>query len=754
MHSQLPRFPYVASALYLLVLISAATLAENTTPLQIEEILVTAERSQSKLQETPISISVFSAENIQASRIDNALDLALYTPGLVMGNSSGTSTPEIYIRGVGTNDFSIGADISVGFYLDDVYIGRESGVFFELFDIERIEVLRGPQGVLFGRNTIAGAVSIITKRPSEEFEATIKTGIGSYNLNQVSLAISGPVADSGLLGKLALTSKTRDGYADNVFDGREKGDEENINGRGALLLPMGTNTELLWSADFSRDRPTGIVYKTEATGGSLVFGIFDFACAPLVGGGCTVENLGHVEPSDTWDVNHDVGGFEHRDIAGTSFRLTHDIGDYQLKSITAYRKIELDLLEDTDGVSLDLITLIRQVEQDQWSEELHFSYNGDEKLSWLFGVFLYREEVENYSKADSQDVNLFLSPATGFGFSNDYSTETFDENTTTSYAVFGQLKYAFDDALTLTLGLRHTYERKEYQVLNISNEEPLCELAFCYLGATEPLQQFEDSWDQLTPKLGLDYQLDADVLLYASITEGFKSGGFDSSTGVDNKSFDQELTLAYELGVKSAWLDRTLIVNASAFYYDIDDLQVQIFVVNPTPGLITDNAATATVYGSEIELVAKPIENLDLIASVALLNAEYDDFPFDLPAGIDYSGNTMKRAPEYTYSLIAQYRTHLNGAGWLSTRLEYQYQSTIYFTESQDQSLSQSDYDNINASIGWESMDEHWTTSIYVRNLTDQESVSAANDLGDILGLIARAYNPPRTYGLEFQYDF
>ena len=692
----------------------------DTNPLnntyQLAPIKVTAERRTTDLQKTPLALSAFSTKDINEYQINQVTDLSLITPGLTIGNNGNISTPEIFIRGVGSFNLSLGSDVSIASYVDDVYIGRGKAMFFELFDIESIEVLRGPQGTLYGRNTIGGALKIQTKQPTKEFSADHRLSIGNFDLFKFNGSISGPLLDNDRVrGRLAYVYKDRDGFSKNILANSRLADIDTYGGRGSIWFIGNENLDFLMSFDYSRDRTAGIAYKPIHT------------AAPLL--------PGHIEPNDPFDVNHDIISTEDRELFGGSGKITWVVNDVSIVSVSAARSLDFYLFEDVDGSSLPLIGLGRDLKQVQASEELRVFNSSAEENRWLFGAYFFTEDAEEITSLFSlgtvtaNDVNLVAR----------------------TYAVFGEGTYGLTDRLSITVGSRFTYEEKEFDLGRIFTNTQGVEAVVL------PKVSDRESWRAFLPKFGLQFKESKDLLFYGTIARGFKSGGYDSFQleATFQDSFDPEFVISYELGAKTRWFEDRLEVNASTFYNDHSDLQVQQTVAANVPGntqLKTTNAAEAVDYGIEIEIKNRPMVGLDIGGSLAVLQSEYKDFIND--DGIDVSEHPLIRSPKLSTNLVVQYQLPLTDFGDLIFRIEHQFQSQIYFTETKERILSQGDFHNLNARIAYKHEGGGFTFAIFGKNLTDEESINVSFDFRDQINSVIRAFNPPRTYGLECQYRF
>lgn len=419
--------------------------AQQTAGQVLDEIIVTAQKRTQSLQDVPISISAFDATALETSGIATIDDIAQRVPGLTLGRFNAVQ-PQIYIRGIGSTDQSASGDQSVGVFIDGVFIGRVGVVDLDFFDLERVEVLRGPQGTLYGKNVVGGAINIITQRPSDEFEARFELGAGNYSRRSARGLVTGPINDE-VAGKLAVSTVRRDGYSTSATTGKDLSDENSKTVRGQLLVDPWDNMELLLSADWSQDRLAGS--NRECLGEQFVFFPWFAPGSPFAGSPCS---------PDPYVNEKTVDGYQDRDIFGLSAELTRATDFGALTSITAYRSGDYDILEDFDGSDTNLVIRHATDEIEQWSQELRLAdvaFNG--RLNWLIGAYGYLAEIDRLENNDfsGSDVPLGL-PAFGLSFNTFY----FQANRTTSYAAFGDLTYALSDTVNLSVGARYTYEEK------------------------------------------------------------------------------------------------------------------------------------------------------------------------------------------------------------------------------------------------------------------------------------------------------
>ena len=715
-----------------------ATLPFTATAQQravLDEIIVTAQKRAESLQEVPIAVSAFDADSLRLSGVATLDDISHRTPGLTMGRFNAVQ-PQIFIRGIGSTDQSASGDQSVGVFIDGVYMGRTGFVDLDFFDLERVEVLRGPQGTLYGKNVVGGAINLITERPSETFDARIEGSIGNFDRRSLRALVSGPLAET-LAGKLSLSWTERDGYATSATTGRKLSDEDNVTVRGSLLFTPRDDLDLLVTADYSRDRLAG--NNRECLGEQFIFFPWFAPGSPFAPSPCS---------PDPFLNEKTVDGFQDRNVGGMSATLTWDSNLGEVTSITAWRKGDYEIQEDFSGSDAPLVVRNAIDEIEQFSQELRLAdATEDGRFNWLVGAYGYRADIERVENNDfsGNDVPIALlllqvPPGTVPSFNTFY----FQENKTTSYAVFGQGTWAFTDDVNLTVGARYTYEKKEADIRGAGFDPTGGFLAAPYdINASK-------SWNAFTPKVTVDWRPSDEVMLYFSVADGFKSGGFNGTApdGIAASTpFDQEEARQFELGLKSELFDRRLRANLTAFHIDYDDLQV--FQLVDGARLIVDNAADARSRGIELEMLAQLSSALTLSGHYAYLDTEYKDFINE--AGLDFSGNTLTRAPKHSYNIGATYRADLDARLGLTLHAEYSYRSRVFYDPSNFALVGDSGRGLLDARAVLSLRDHNVDISLWGRNLTDKVHVTQAIDGRGPFNLSQNAAGviaEPRMYGL------
>lgn len=682
----------------------------------IEEILVKAQIREENLQTVPVSSTVFDSEVLEANRFFEIDDIARYTPGLA-ASFFNPSSPIFAVRGA-TNTFSqAGASKPVGVFIDDVFIPRNSASSFNLFDVEQLTVLRGPQGTLFGRNVTGGAIQVQTTAPSRDIsEARIKIGTGNYSFREVQGYVTGPLGDA-VAGKLSISSQARDGFAVDRFIGQELDSMESNNFRGAVVFDIDDNVELRLSADYAYDENGGrsISFLSSNDGTNFTGNDGDIRTAEL-----------------------GVPQFYERDIWGLSAHLDWTIPAGTWQSITAYRYSEAkeDYSLGSGDVALPSVaTQFLKSEIDEpksFSQEIRFVSEVDERVDYVAGIYFYREETDRFLG----DTLL------GAGGNATFIDREFDVNVNTrSLAAYANVTFHLSPVFDLGVGGRYTTEEKDANVLFTDNNRP----------ANDFLVSPSRSFNEFTPRITLAYRPAENMTLFASATEGFTAGGFNTETNSAPAvilGFEPETIRAYELGLKSSWYDNRIVTNITLFNQKYEDKQEGY--LDPVANFFSIfNASEATMEGLELELSALLYEGLTVGLHYSALDATYDNFV--IVGGEDFTGNDLQTAPDSTFSALMDYQTEL-GSGLLTAGMGYTWQSDYYTGASNSRDFLINEYRLLDARVGYSwpiNGGNLWRLNFWVRNFGDEEFVR----IRGVQGAIGEYFGPPRTYGISLSYD-
>lgn len=703
-----------------------AALAQSSPPSQdddrsqggLEIIVVTARKTSENLQDTPISITAFTAETLEARGITSINRIQDFTPNLTFqntpSNSGIASNAAVYIRGIGQSDFAPTVEPGVGIYIDGVYLGRSAGSVFELVDVESIEVLRGPQGTLFGRNTIGGAINITTSQPNDELRIKGDIKYGTDDLLIVRGLISGPLSDA-LFAKVSGAITRQDGYVDAPNLGTKLGNKDTKTIRGALrLAPPSSSLEITLAGDYSRDKSNGppvvVTGVDQNELGSFVTlqnavfsGLGDptlcFTPAQTTNPGCYNQQF------FSNDTNFSTGRtFSDLELWSLALTASYEIAqDVELKSITALRRINGSFAQDRDGSPLVINEVFDTFSQKQFSQELQIvGRSADNRLNYVGGLYYFTESGENTNPID------FLVVSAQSGGFYDYE----------NWAAFGQIGYEFIDGLTVTGGIRYTEDRKNYLpdqfvtggITGIPNGTRIV-----------PFATVSANVNKWTPMVNVRYEASEDFMVYATFSQGFKSGGFTQRIfppEASLPSFLPETIDSYEAGFKLTALDNRLRVNGSVYYNDYQELQLLVSDGSRVGPFIT-NAGKARIQGFELETNFAPGGGFRLNAAVGLTDAAFKQ----LDNGVQ--GLTLDSefvlVPKWTASASAEKDFDLAGSGTITPHFDWSYRSGFFTNASglNTPELFQPAYSVFNANIRWRNLNETISLTLGVDNIGD-----------------------------------
>jgi iron complex outermembrane receptor protein len=798
-------------------LFSVAPAAAQTSPALeqtdggLGEIVVTARRRAESLQDTPVAVTAVSAADLNARSAADISSVGDFTPNVtfdatapISGSSNAVS---VFIRGVGQTDFLITTDPGVGIYVDGVYIARSTGGLLGLMDLEQIEILRGPQGTLFGKNTIGGAVSVTTKRPSDELEAQAEVTVGRFDRFDLRGMVNLPINDQ-VAFRASIARNKRDGYGLGLLTGQEFGGLDNWTSRAAIRLQPNDAIDINLSADYThgdeQSPVTSIVAGSGGIGnpGTLFAGLLynnlitnaQTGLAPCQTPNfpipfCGVPGLIQLPtlPADTlpyderWLTNNlfttnatGLNGSQY-EIYGFSGTIDWNLGAVDLKSITAYRNSDSAFARDPDGSPIQLVETSNRVKQNQFSQELQF--NGklfDEKLDFILGAFYMREAATDnttvpFGQATFDIVNdlglgcILLPGLTGAPgpiavpiCPNIFRVDNLGDGTrirNTTVALFGEASYKLTDALSLTAGLRWNRDNKKIDLSNVlTGGVPF--------STANP--RADRSFTELTPRFIANYEFSRDLMAYVSWSVGFKAGGFNGRYGAPiaagPTSFEPERVKSWEAGLKTTFWDNRARLNLAGFYADYDDIQVVVFD-NGIPRTI--NAAKGRIKGIEIEGSLAPVDPLLLQLSYGFIDASYTQLdasvtgsfglPIVNPIGLD---NQFVNTPRHTVSLSAQYTAPLSDWGSLVLRGDLNHRSETANDAINTIQLIQPAVTLLNARATLSPKGERWSLSLFGTNLTNRKYITSgvADEAG--FGLVEVNAARPREWGITLGYDY
>ena len=713
---------------------SVSVLAQDNA---LEEVVVTATKRSVALQDLAGSANVLGADKLGPGGIQEVRDMQVDIPNLSLGDQFGFA--RVFMRGIGMTSIDIGGEGAVAFLQDGAIVPRPAAQLMGMFDLEQVEVLRGPQGTLYGRGATAGAINMVTAKPSKELSGYLSVTAGNYSLAQFKGAIDVPMGDAVSM-RLAGSLDSRDGYGNNIFTGSDINDRDASAYRATFVYDAGGPLTATLSAQYYEedDNNYAFSYFGQSEGSSIPvpFGV------PILGGN-TVGMVG----GGFYDINSDQEPINDRDGQLINLTIDYAFSDrWSLKSITSSQSMDRFLRDDLDSTDANLFGQNNYTEEsDSFGQELILNYSADQ-LDVLGGVMYFEEELYGEVKVPLTNICFLLAPAacgTPVGeFLNGGNYLQDGDVDIEAWGAYLEATYSFSDDWTLIGGIRYNYEERDGTGSFI----------FDAISLNVPTNQRE-SWNDLTPRVTIQYSPNDSMMLYATYTEAFKSGVIN--TGSTSPPLDPETVDAFELGIKGQNSSGTLKYSVAAFFYDYQDMQISF--VDETSTVSTINAAEAENSGLELELEGSFGNGFSFDFYLTYLSAEYQEFfNGDYANGFaiaDLSGNTLPNAPESTAKLGLNWEGQV-GNGVLRLRGEAYYQDDIYFTEWNRADAYQASYEQYNASAEY-SWNDQWRLSVWGRNLSDEEVMSNNIITAPLYdSLRVGAVLPPRTYGATATFQF
>jgi iron complex outermembrane receptor protein len=679
-----------------------------------ERVTVTATKTgPADIQSTPIAMTALPARTLEQLGVETVEGLAGFVPSVTVSQSP-VGTPLVTIRGIGSNSAVAGADPSSTIHLDGVYLARPPMACMDLLDVERVEVLRGPQGTLYGRNSVGGTINIVTRQPTDTLEARVRLTAGNYDKLRAEGAVSGPLVKHKVMGAFAFLRGSRDGFVEDLdHPDHALGSEDTWAGRGQLRVVFGTHAELLVSGDYGR-----------------------FMGVPLTNAKPIAAKPGFTfdSPASLWQVRTSDPASGKSIQQGASAKLAIRLNSTTtLTSLTAYRKSNTRFFIDPDATELSVATTLAPDVQDQFSQEVTLSARTP-KLTWIGGAFFFDEQDDGPVR-----ITQFGPPA--------IQIRPFATVDAKAWALFGQATYRLSSHVSLTGGVRYSDEQKETH-----NVGGVYRLDTGVLANPASFYDFVDraTYDAWTPKVSLQVQASRDTFVYLSATRGFKSGGLNITARQPGGAFRPEFAWSYEGGVKRTMAEGRVRVNAAVFYNDYQDLQVQTFI--HTGVVLVTNAASATIKGFEVETATTGWHGLQLAGTVSWLDATYDHYEAVGPGDVrgDAAGHHLNNAPEWSGSGSALYELATGRAGTASLRGDVSWQSEVFFSPFNTAIEAQRAYALIQLRAGFEPRSRRWEMAVYMRNVGNREYLTGATATN--VGFPAFTGRPgePRHWGLQF----
>lgn len=719
------------------------------------EIVVTAQKRSESLQKVPLAITAVRSEDLVKSQIRDIQGVVALVPNLNIGQQIGVA--KIALRGIGLENIATGAEGSIAFHTDGVFISRPIAALSSFYDVEQVEVLRGPQGTLYGRNATGGSINITTRGASQKTSGFLRLTAGDYGYLVAEGAVGGSIVPDILAARIAFQGQNRNGYGKNIVTGKDIDDLNTRAVRGSLLFTPTDRLSLDVRADYFKEK--------DNSGGFHYLGAAGFS-APGVPIPVSGLAYGGIVPDDIYDISNEADPSNKIEIWGVSGKLNYELNeDVSFQSLTAYRRTKSTILTELDVTSAPLAPELYFERDRQFSQEFQLSGKTD-RLNWLIGLFYFYENDKGGARIPL-NTYVFGAPAPGafvVGYFGGGGIKT------EAAAVFGQATFEVIDNLRLTLGARYSTEKKT------DNDQAMFDAVTPY-SVTRPLDfstlqglnifslTQHKRWNSFTPRVALDYQITPDVLFYASWSKGFKSGTYN--LGGLQPPVDPEKVSAFEAGVKSTLFDRRLRINLTGFHYDYKDLQIGKVVQQV---LRLENAANAEIYGLEAELEAKITDRFKINANGSWLHAKFTDYISEDPSrafgdgvtiepasgnpAFNLKGNSLSQSPKFTFLVGAQYDIP-SAIGDFSLRGELSWRDKVYFTPFNVDYVAQKSFAKVNAFLNWTSRSDSWSASLFVKNLTDKKTVANSFIEVGLVGFPAVGFiDPPRTFGASIGYKF
>lgn len=738
---------------------------------ELEEVVVTAQKRAESVNDIGVSANAFSGDGLKDLGVSNAQDLGAHTPGLVTVNATSGGTTIFAIRGIGLDDFSPNNSSGVGVYLDEVFASNPVFASGQLFDVDRVEVLKGPQGTLYGKNTTGGAINFISKKPTDEFEGYIDLSYGRFNEIEVTAAASGALSDT-VRGRISTNVVNADGWQEDVDTGDEFGEQDRMAVRGLLDFDMGDATTSTLKLYYAKDESTPESPQVDGLGDFFGDASFDQLNSPKDADDVSVGNL---------DVGRDEKGY------GASFTLTHSFETMDLISISSYDTYEREVVDNYGGSSAAILDLYQDNEMTQWAQELRLVSTDDGMVSWVAGVNISREEVDvtdtfddSFLVTDSAAVTFVLDPADIPAQGLDLLTADYEQETN-SYGLYVHTETALSDNWNLIIGARYSHDTREFVGVSTNHDA-----AFSFNDEITSLDQ-EETESAFTGKIGLEWDVSEDVLLYGSVSTSYKSGAFYGAAILDDVSWayvDPEDVLAYELGFKAMLLDSTLQINGALFMLEYTDRQSLVtiivddfsnFLEAPVADTTLINVPESETKGFELDVNWEAMDGLYVSAGVAYLDTEVTKAPttadmrginadasvndtangttipfVDALAAPLEEGEALAQSPEWSYNGMVAYEYYVSDGLMLRAQTSYS-RTDAMVAQLADANAENEAVSSWDAQVSLHNEDEGWKVAAWIRNIEDNDAETYS-----FSSFAGRSYyrQSPMTFGVSLRMDF
>jgi iron complex outermembrane recepter protein len=757
---------------------------------RLEEVVVTARRREESLQTVPVSITAFSGEQLSQQNVQSFSDIVAKVPGFVI-NPDNITQPNMFMRGIGSDIRSSASNPAVALFIDDVYLSRSGAVLGDIWDLERVEVLKGPQSTLFGKNAVAGLVNFVTRKPSATPYANAELTVGSYQELGFRGVISGPLSD-GIAASLSISSRKHEGYNTNTLTGNGLDDLKLTTVRGSLRFTPSENLDVLFSADFTRRRGTGRYVDFSYTTRNQAFVNPSRRAGPISGPVCGFDiatstangnNLGGLLNCMSPD------GLANVDDSGLSARVEWKSGIGKLTSLTAYRDSKLVAAENSAGTSFDFANIVpfdtvnesvpddffyqRKTDKaNQLSQEFRLASDSDGPWSWIGGLYFLHEKIDRTVIANYLFPDIFWYSGTEQVIGNTVGN---------SLGIFAEGMHTWSNGVGVTIGARYSHDKKDWEYAHTG--DPINGSYGKDANGNDIIApggftaKADKSWSAFTPNIVVDWKRQPGQYYYARVARGYQSGGFAAESSADNPieavvPFNPEFALNYEVGAKLDLLDRRLRINPTLYWTEYTDLQTsQLIVVDPQalPQDVLINAGKARSRGLEIEVVAVPAQGVQIYGNYAYLDCRFtaDLFitQFDSQANVvnkNLKGNTCRRSPKSSFNVGSRVEWAAGSLGSVSAEVDYNWQDKLFFDNDNNSISANKSQFRLDASLGLKSQNGRWQVTLWGKNLTDELLLGGRALLqtpdcrdfqcGSNSETLFNSYLPPRTYGLTVRW--
>ena len=714
----------------------------------LDEVIVTATKRAQSTQDIGVAVSAFDGDDIKSLSLETPIDLAAQTPGLSTTNGTSGGTPIFAIRGIGLDDFNINNSSGVGVYVDQIFASSPMLLGFQLMDVERVEVLKGPQGTLYGKNTTGGAINFVTNKPDDEFSASVTAGYSRWDRTDADGHVNGVISDT-VNGRVAYSySKQNDGWQSDIDNDQEFGKVDKFALKGALSFDVSEATNVLLSAHYGEDKSKPISPQNDDSEARAIDTLF--FPSDLVAGVLDVPADSTSVRVGSLDVSRDESGY------GGAITVTHDFDNATLVSITGYESYDRDVIDNYDGTSFNFLDLDQSGELEQFSQEFRLTSTVDSNYSWIVGLGYSKDDVnvsDDFLTFDSVGANL---------------TTAYSQNST-SWGLYFHNEYQLTDIVKLVGGIRYSNDKREFSGGTFSTDGTDLFGAIAALAGGAPMagdlvlaQDSSVTDNNISGKIGLDAQLTEDFLVYASVATSYKAGLFYGGVGTTPGVLDyvepEEVT-AYEAGFKNTLLDGSLQLNGAVYAYEYDNRQSLVLTDDSVLFLVATlaNVPESTITGAEMDFKWRPTDSLDIQGGVSYMDTKVkntlvnaDVRGLNLLSAVP-AGTELAQAPEWSYNLRAAYSWDVANDLTIKTGLTYSW-ADAQFAALADANAQYGPIRSLGARLAVKPNDGNWEVVFWADNIEDKVSETYSFTNNSAARTVYR--QKPNNYGINFTYNF